>query len=1129
MRGSFFPDEFMKLTITPLFAATIGFVALSIGNSLNGQTMPEAVVEATTVVSDSRSDLSLQDVESRLAALEGDTKTEEAVKNVLRPKYQQAIAALKQAAEFEQKTKSFEKAVRSAPAKARMAREELDGLPAVADVTAERMDGKATELQKQMDGRKAGLSVMKKELAVVDANLAKVRSGPQAISARLPKVRQELASVESKLDSRGDLDAGASAGGVADQLLLESQRMSLSNEQEMLLEGQLSLAVREELLLAESELMKRKVEIAGVELQAIAELVNQRLTSEAKQVVSRAEPSSNEIATDDKEAQALAAEVRELAKEFESVVNYLRRVSVRANRLSGRLESLSASYDEIQEHLSLGGGGIATAPILFELRGELPGRHELEYELKEWKGKLDASYLAAFGVDTKTREQSEVEEGFAGHASPAVGQLVDTRGEVLTKLRTQYRNLIRAQAAVLGDGREYMDKVEEVRMFLEEKLFWTRSSPPITFKLLRAVPEGMSWLNSVEHWRELWRAILEVVRKHSFTSVVLALMVATLLFLRGRIKATIKRAGEQVRHISSDRYIFTLQVLFCTILMSLPVPLLLGFMSRALGEVPDPSPWLRGIAQGLRLTASTSFFLLLISETCRRGGLGSVHFGWSAESLALIKRASRWVLIGYVPALLNTGSSLYGDASEYFDSAGRVTFIFAMIWLSFVHWRTLRFSDGLFAGDIREQPSSWVVRLRYLWLSFAVGLPMLLVVLAALGYMITALELAMGLLGALAVVFGGVVIYCVVLRWFMVKERKIALAEALERRRVRQEAADAEAEQSESGEVVAVEQVDEKLALRAISQQTRHLLQFVFVVGGVILIGVLWSRFLPVFSVLGSTPVLGGLSLRELSKALLIVALTVISARNLPGLLELGVFRTTKLDAGTRSAVSTLLQYAVWSIGLAALFGVLHLDWSKFGWIAAALSVGLGFGLQEVVANFVCGLILLFECPIRVGDVVTVEGMSGTVTRIRMRATTIMNWDRQEFVVPNKIIITGTLLNWTLSNEVSRLTISVGVAYGSDTEKAQQILLDVANESPLVIDDPQPMASFEEFADSCLTLRLRTYLPNVDNRIRAMSELHTAIDKRFKEEGIEISFPQRDLHLRSAGDWISKVGVSEES
>jgi potassium efflux system protein len=213
------------------------------------------------------------------------------------------------------------------------------------------------------------------------------------------------------------------------------------------------------------------------------------------------------------------------------------------------------------------------------------------------------------------------------------------------------------------------------------------------------------------------------------------------------------------------------------------------------------------------------------------------------------------------------------------------------------------------------------------------------------------------------------------------------------------------------------------------------------------------------------------------------------------------------------------------------VLGVLDVDWTKFGWIAAGLSVGIGFGLQEVVANLVCGLMLLFESPIRMGDVVTVEGTTGTVTKIGIRATTITNWDRQECVVPNKNLITGTILNWTLTASVTRVTIPVGVAYGTDTEKARQILLDVAADHPRVVDDPAPMATFEAFADSSLTLCLLAYVPDVENRRRTITELHAEVDKRFATAGIEIAFPQQDLHLRTGWDDTRQVeagGVEAE-
>ena len=274
-------------------------------------------------------------------------------------------------------------------------------------------------------------------------------------------------------------------------------------------------------------------------------------------------------------------------------------------------------------------------------------------------------------------------------------------------------------------------------------------------------------------------------------------------------------------------------------------------------------------------------------------------------------------------------------------------------------------------------------------------------------------------------------------------------------------------------------------------------------------------------------PLTEDFSLLDLAKAILVVGVTWLVTKNLPGMLELAVLRTKSIDAGTRHAIATICQYAVLATGIVLFFNVVNLDWAKFGWIAGGLSVGIGFGMQEVVANFVCGLILLVERPIRIGDIVTVDGMMGTVTKIQLRAVTITNMDRQDLVIPNKTLITGNILNWTLSASLNRIMIPVGVAYGSDTNKARQILVDVATDHPRVLEDPAPTASFEQFADSSLNLVLRAYLPDLENRIGTITELHTEIDKRFAEAGIEIAFPQQDVHVRNGSDNVL-FNASEE-
>lgn len=253
----------------------------------------------------------------------------------------------------------------------------------------------------------------------------------------------------------------------------------------------------------------------------------------------------------------------------------------------------------------------------------------------------------------------------------------------------------------------------------------------------------------------------------------------------------------------------------------------------------------------------------------------------------------------------------------------------------------------------------------------------------------------------------------------------------------------------------------------------------------------------------------------DLALAILIAVVTVVLFRNGPGLLEMSVLQQLPFDASVRYAITTLVSYVIVMIGMIAACSTIGLQWSQIQWLATALTFGLAFGLQEMFANFVAGLIILLERPIRVGDIVTVDDVTGVVSRIRIRATSITNWDRKEYVVPNKEFITGRLLNWTLSDKVNRIIVEVGLAYGSDTERARELMLQVANDHPVVLKEPASIATFEGFGDNSLNFVLRAFLPSLENRLQVIHELHTAIDQAFRQENIEIAFPQRDLHIRS--------------
>jgi potassium efflux system protein len=252
----------------------------------------------------------------------------------------------------------------------------------------------------------------------------------------------------------------------------------------------------------------------------------------------------------------------------------------------------------------------------------------------------------------------------------------------------------------------------------------------------------------------------------------------------------------------------------------------------------------------------------------------------------------------------------------------------------------------------------------------------------------------------------------------------------------------------------------------------------------------------------------------DLTKALVIFALAAMAWRHISTFFAVAVFPRMPDDPGVRFAVVTLCRYAVLGIGVLSGLSAIHLGLEKIGVVLAALGVGLGFGLQEIVSNFVCGIILLLERPIRVGDIVTVANMTGKVDRINIRATTITNGDNQSMIVPNRAFITGDLVNWTLKDKIIRVAVLVRVAHGSDPDRVSELLLGIAREDPDVLRNPLPSALMEEFGSSDLSFILHAYVPDPSLGGRVKHRLFAQIQKRFVAEGIEMPLPTQKLLVK---------------
>ncbi len=240
-------------------------------------------------------------------------------------------------------------------------------------------------------------------------------------------------------------------------------------------------------------------------------------------------------------------------------------------------------------------------------------------------------------------------------------------------------------------------------------------------------------------------------------------------------------------------------------------------------------------------------------------------------------------------------------------------------------------------------------------------------------------------------------------------------------------------------------------------------------------------------------------------------------------ILEEEVYPRQRVETGVGYSINRLIHYAFVLTGLFVSSSTLGIDFQNIAVLVGALGIGIGFGLQNIVNNFASGLILLFERSIKVGDVVQLNGEWGQIKSLGLRATIVETFDRSEMIVPNSDLVASTVVNWTMTDRQTRLIVKVGVAYGSDVENTVKTLQDIARENPMVMRTPEPMVLFADFGASSLDFELRVWVADLDNRLKVKNELNKAIDKRFKEEKIEIAFPQQDLHIRSIDEEAAKT------
>lgn len=1079
-------------------------------------------------------ELDIPAIEARIDQVEGDPDLDDTARKVIGDRYRKALTSLQSRENFQTQEAGFREArdtgldeVRQLEAKQSALREALASPEKESEFsirsTPEEVGAALVELQDSLASAKA-------ERQDLDREIASIAARPTEIRSRLSSARSELRSVLSEASSRKARDdRGLSRDSEIAEL--DTRVAALESEIAMLEQEDASFEIRTRLLDASRNLADLRARQLESRISTLQELSSSLLANRIRRARDQVEQFRSEVPDAPAKLEGLIAELNSLIKQSDSVREKQRLTEEDLLTRSDEFDSIRLALEDMRRQSGIGGlDGILTQLVAENLR-LLPSRNELNIQLGKNERSMQKARQERFELERSLRSETSPGDGEDDATGEGAGDLppdlrsefenlVQVRDTLRASLLTAYNQWIRRISDLDSTTRLTVELSEEFREFAVGNLFWVRSAPPVGSDAFAGLRDALAYCFGQSRFKEALRRVREIPPLSLFVTLLLA---GSLILGRRTFRRWIRESAEGIRRISTDQYWHTVKALAATVLLSLPAPVLFLALGAFLRNQPDASEWSFGLGATFIKGGLILFHTGFLFSMCRSNGLAEAHFHWDPPALRRLRRLTALLIAPYLAGTLLLQLVATDTTVSYFGSLGRIGGLVLAISLGIFFAQVFHREKGIAASAHRTAPSSLFGRLRLLWFWSAVLIFATISVLFLAGFVFTGLILIAQIEISLSLIQVSFVTYGLVLRWFTIRERRLALHEALERRRLRLEAAQKEAEEDpENREEVGSEEVfeQEALDLATVGEQTRKLIGFFIGIGLVYLLWTLWTTFAPILKGLDGFETLGSISLADLGLTLFVVAVTWATTRNLPGLLEMIVLRRLDIDQGTRNSITTLAQYAVVAIGAVFLFRQLGVDWSQFGWIAAALSVGLGFGLQEVVSNFICGIILLFERPVRVGDVVTVGGVDGVVTRIRMRATTIQNWDREEFIVPNKEFITGSLVNATLSSTVNRVVIPVGVAYGSDTGEALRLLEEACRENPHVLPEPAPLITFEGFGDSSLDLVIRIYLPDREHRLQVITEIHREIDRKFREAGIEIPFPQRDLHLRSVDPGI---------
>ena len=989
-------------------------------------------------------------------------------------------------------------------------------------------------------------------LATLQAQLEKLTNQQQETQASLSVVNTQLAG-QSSVSERAQtaltdnvkrtqvlnqqLNDPAISELLKQQIQLELQLIELKNAyNQILLKNSDQFTV---LYQSRYDLLNARVQSQQKQIAAIQEAINQKNLAQTQSQVEQVQQQSQSAVKNpfiQKELD-LNAQLSQYLLEQTAKTNTLTQDELRMRNV---LDNLTQTQRTIDEQISALQGTLVLSRIIQQQKQKLPTNLNIQGLSKQ----IADLRVKIFDITQKRNELYDIDayiskieqdenKSFTSAEKAQLTSLLTERRKVASDLIKSLNNQLNLAISLELTQQQITQISDQIQSKLDQQSFWVKSNNPINLDWIKKLPMSL-------------KAQFDGIGKkigfptnfdnlpYLLTYVFILFVIGGLIFkFKESIKQRLSVINGEINTLRSDSQWHTPLALFYTALLSLSGTLwflaacqLLGFFL-----VKNPQEFWEW---SLRMAAYWWFFSFVLS-TLRPNGILVRHFGFSKESAIALQDVTKRIIVSVV-LLLNTSIfSNVMDTGLANDVLGEINTIVALLFcIVIIAPRFVRTEKSL-NSSATDQRDRTLLKIMRVLLQLV---PVILIALIALGYYYTALNLITHIINTYIAWVVWSLVRHTIYRGVTVASRRLAYRRLQEKRQQKQQDLN---DGSPSDDVVVITEQEEGLALNEVRSQLLRFADLFIWTALFAIFYYVWSDLVTVVSYLRditlwqqtSTTETGvvteTISLFNLIVALIIVVITYILVRNIQGILEVLIFSRVKLSQGTPYTITTLLTYIFVAVGGAWAFSTLGMSWSKLQWLFAALSVGLGFGMQEIFANFVSGIILLFERPIRVGDTVTINDVTGTVAKIRIRAITMIDPDRKEVIVPNKSFVTGQVTNWALSNTVTRLVVSVGVAYGSDLELVKRLLLQAANEQPNILKDPEPRALFLTFGASTLDHELRVYVGQVSERNDTLDALNRRVNELFAENNIDIAFNQLDIFIKNkdTGEEIPFIDVAK--